>query len=89
MYVLVTDSQGCHGNLTWWKPLNHWMIVHLESGIAAAACEAHHVVLAIIDCDSRLIDGDVICPHIEDDTYFSLILQVKERKMQETIQMAK
>lgn len=56
------------------------MIVHLESGIAAAAREAHHMVLAVIYCDGRLVDGDVICPHIEDDTYFSLILQVNERK---------
>lgn len=54
------------------------MVVHLESGIATTACEAHYMVLAVIYYDSRLIDGDVIRPHIEDDTNFSLILQVKK-----------
>lgn len=50
------------------------MVVHLESGIATTACEAYNMVLAIIYYDSRLINSDVICPHIEDDTNVSLIL---------------
>lgn len=50
------------------------MVVHLESGIATTACEAYNMVLAIINYDSRLINSDVICPHIEDDTNVSLIL---------------
>ncbi|TNN76198.1 hypothetical protein EYF80_013486 [Liparis tanakae] len=33
------------------------MAVHLERGIATAACEAHYVVLAVIYHDSGLIDG--------------------------------
>lgn len=56
------------------------MVVHLESGIATAACEAHNMVLAVIYYDSRLIDGYVIRPHIEDDTNFPLILQVKNKE---------
>lgn len=56
------------------------MVVHLESGIATAACEAYNMVLAVIYHDSRLIDGDVISPHIEDDKYFSLILEGKKKK---------
>lgn len=65
----------CPISLTWWITLNDWMVVHLQSGIATAACEAYNMVLAVIYYDSRLINGDVICPHIEDDTNFSLILQ--------------
>lgn len=56
------------------------MVVHLECGIATAACEAHNVVLAVIYYDSRLINGDVVCPHIEDNTNFSLILQVGNKE---------
>lgn len=66
-------------SLTWWITLNDWMVVHLESGIATAACEAHNMVLAVVYYDSRLIDGDVICPYIEDNTNFPLILQVKNK----------
>lgn len=50
------------------------MVVHLESGIATTAGEAHNMVLAIIYNDGRLVDGDVIRSHVEDDTYLSLIL---------------
>lgn len=53
------------------------MVVHLESGIATTACEAYNMILAVIYCDGRLINSDVIGPHIEDDSDFSLILQVK------------
>lgn len=67
-------------SLTWRVTLNDRIVVHLESGIATAACEADNMVLAIIYNDSRLIDGDVIRPHVEDDTDFSLILQVKKNK---------
>lgn len=70
----------CPISLTWWITLNDWMVVHLESGIATAACEAYNMVLAVIYYDSWLIDGDVIRPHIEDDTNFSLILQVKNKE---------
>lgn len=70
----------CPISLTWWITFNDRMVVHLESGIATAACEAHNMVLAVIYYDSRLIDGDVICPHIEDDTNFPLVLQVKNRE---------
>lgn len=69
----------CFG-LTWRVTLNDRMVVHLESGIATAACEAYNMVLAVIYHDSRLIDGDVISPHIEDDKYFSLILEGKKKK---------
>lgn len=55
------------------------MVVHLQSGIATTACEAYNMVLAVIYYDSRLINGDVICPHIEDDANFSLILQKKNQ----------
>ena len=67
-------------SLTWGITLNDWMVVHLKSGIATAAREAYNMVLAVIYYDGRLIDGDVIRPHIEDDTDFSLILQVRSRK---------
>ena len=63
------------------------MVVHLESGITTAACEAHYMVLAVIYHDSRLIDGDVICPHVEDDTDFSLILQVKNKECETNISL--
>lgn len=53
------------------------MVVHLQSGIATTACEAYNMVLAVIYYDSRLINGDVISPHIEYDTNFSLILEKK------------
>lgn len=71
----------CHGSsrpsrLTWGVTLNHWMVVHLESGIATTAREAYYVVLAIVYSDGGLINGDVIRPHIEDDPYLSLILWV-------------
>lgn len=56
------------------------MVVHLESGIATTACEADNMVLAVIYCDGGLIDGDVIRPHIEDDSNFTLILQVKDSR---------
>lgn len=55
------------------------MVVHLESGIAAAACEAYNVVLAVVHYNSRLIDGYVICPHVKYDTDLSLILQVRNQ----------
>lgn len=60
--------------LTWGVTLNHWMVVHLESGIATAAREAYYVVLAIVYSDGGLINGNVIRPHVEDDPYLSLIL---------------
>lgn len=52
------------------------MVVHLERGIAAAACEAYYVVLAIVYSDGGLVDSDVIRAHVEDDPYLSLILWV-------------
>lgn len=73
-YYACNNSKVCPVNLTWWITLNDWMVVHLESGIATTACEAYNMVLAIIYYDSRLINSDVICPHIEDDTNVSLIL---------------
>lgn len=73
-HLSVTPTHGRASRLTWWIALNHWMVVHLESGIATAACEAYNMVLAVIYCDGRLIDGDVICPHVEDNSYFSFIL---------------
>lgn len=66
-------------HLTWRVALNDRMVVHLESGIATAACEAHNVVLSIVYQDSGLIDDNVISSHIEDDTDFPLILEVKSR----------
>lgn len=60
--------------LTWGVTLNHWMVVHLECGIATAAREAYYVVLAIVYSDGGLINGDVIRPNVEDDPYLSLIL---------------
>lgn len=78
----------CHGTsrpsrLTWGVALNHRMVVHLERGIAAAACEAYYVVLAIIYSDGGLVDSDVIRAHVEDDPYLSLILWVDHNiKMQ-------
>lgn len=67
-------------SLTWRVTLNDWMVVHLQSGIATAACEAYNMVLAVIHYDSRLIDGDVIRPHVEDDTDLSLILSRKKQQ---------
>lgn len=67
----------CTHTLTWWIALNDRMVVHLEGGIATAACEAYNMVLAVIHYGSRLIDGDVICSYIEYDTNFSLILHAK------------
>lgn len=51
------------------------MVVHLESGIATAAGEAYYVVLAIVYSDGRLVDGDIVRAHVEDDPYLSLILK--------------
>lgn len=70
---------ACHGTshpgrLTWGVSLDHWMVVHLERGIATAAREAYYVVLAIVYSDGGLVDGDVIRPHVEDDPNLSLIL---------------
>lgn len=56
------------------------MVVHLEGGVAATACEAHHVVLAVIDHQGGLVDGDVIGAHVEDDADFSLILWKEKTK---------
>lgn len=72
----------CHGTsrpsrLTWRVALDHGMVVHLESGIATAAREAHYVVLAIVHDDGGLVDGDVIRPHVEDDPYLPLILRAE------------
>ncbi len=69
----------CASSLTWRVTLNDWIVVHLESGIATAACEAYNMVLAVINYDSRLIDGDVISTHIEDDTNFPLVLQMRNK----------
>lgn len=60
------------------------MVVHLQSGIATAACEAYNMVLAVIYHDGGLVDGNVVSPHIEDDANFSLILQVQKKKMNMT-----
>lgn len=56
------------------------MVVHLEGGVAATACEADNVVLAVIYCDGGLVDGDVVRPHVENDANFALVLQVRETK---------
>lgn len=53
------------------------MVVHLESGIATAAREAHYVVLAVVHGDGGLVDGDVVRPHVEDDPYLALILRAE------------
>ena len=60
---------------TCWVALNDWLVVHLEGGIATTACEAHHMVFPISHWDGRFIDGDVISPNIEYDSYFSLFLR--------------
>lgn len=77
-HLAVCQGSCCPSRLTWRVTLNHWMVVHLESGIATAAREAYYVVLAIIYSDGGLINGDVIRPHIEDDPYLSLILWVSQ-----------
>lgn len=77
---LTQPHSVSHGCITWRIPLNDRMAVHLESGIATAACEAHYVVLAVIYHDSGLIDGDVVRPHVEDDANFSLVLRVEKKQ---------
>lgn len=76
--IITVYSTCCLTTLTWRVPFNDWMVVHLESGVATTACEAHNMVLAIIYNGGGLIDCDVICSHIEDDSHFSIILQVKD-----------
>lgn len=66
------------GSLTWRVTLNDRMVVHLEGGVTATACEADNVVLAVVYCDGGFVDGDVVRPHVENDTNFSLVLQVRE-----------
>lgn len=80
-HLAVCHRSSRPSRLTWGVTLNHWMVVHLESGIATAACEAYYVVLAIVYNDGGLIDGDVICPHIEDDPYLSLILWIDDNNI--------
>lgn len=63
--------------LTWWVALDR-LVVHLEGGVATTACEAHNMVLAIANYDSRLVNGDVICPHVEDHIDLSLFLGMEE-----------
>lgn len=75
-YLAVCHGSSRPSRLTWRVTLNHWMVVHLESGIATAAREAYYVVLAIVYSDGGLVNGDVIRPHVEDDPYLSLILWV-------------
>lgn len=79
-YFFFTFQGLSLGSLTWRVALNDRMVVHLESGIATTACEAHNMVLAIIYNDSGLIDGDVICPYIEYDANLSLFLQNQTKK---------
>lgn len=76
-HLAVCHRSSRASRLTWRVTLNHWMVVHLESGIATTAREAYYVVLAIVYNDGGLINGDVIRPHIEDDTYLSLILWIE------------
>lgn len=71
----LSRKQPGPSRLTWGVALNHWMVVHLESGIATAAGEAYYVVLAIVYSDGRLVDGDIVRAHVEDDPYLSLILK--------------
>lgn len=54
------------------------MVVHLEGGVAATACKADNVVLAVVYGDGGLVDGDVVGPHVENDANFALVLQVRE-----------
>lgn len=54
--------------------LVHWPVVHLECGIAAVPGEAHHVIFTIIDGGSLLLDRDVNCANIEDNSNFPLFL---------------
>lgn len=75
-HLAVCHRSSRPSRLTWGVTLNHWMVVHLESGIATTAREAYYVVLAIVYSDGGLINGDVICSHVEDDPYLSLILWV-------------
>lgn len=81
---LLGPNASCVGHitpsLTWRVTLNDRMVVHLKRGITTAAREAHHVVFAVVYHDGRLIYSDVISPDIEDDTNFSLILQVGKQK---------
>lgn len=59
------------------------MVVHLEGGVAATACEADNMVLAVINCDGRLVNGDVVRPHVENNANFALVLQVRETKAEQ------
>lgn len=56
------------------------MVVHLEGGVAATACEADNVVLAVVYRDGGLVDSDVVRPHVENDADFALVLQGGERE---------
>lgn len=61
--------------LTWRIALDDRMVVHLEGGVAATACEADNVVLAVVYCDGGLVDGDVVRPHVENNADLALVLQ--------------
>lgn len=54
--------------------LVHRPVVHLECGIAAVPGEAHYVIFTIIDGGSLLLDRDVNCADIEDNSNFPLFL---------------
>ena len=53
-------------------------VVHLQRGVASVPDEAHHVVLAVVDDDRGLVDGDVVRAHVEDDADLPLVLRRPE-----------
>lgn len=67
---MVIESKTCTCGIV----LIHWPVVHLECGIAAVPGEAHHVVFTIIYRGSLLLDRDVNCANIEDNSNFPLFL---------------
>lgn len=53
-------------------------VVHLERGVAPAAREAHHVVLAVAHRRVGLLDGDVVRAHVEDHPDRALVLGARD-----------
>lgn len=61
--------------LTWGVALDDGQVVQLQRGVAAAAGEAHDVVLPVVDELGALLDVDVVRAHVEHHTDVALVLR--------------
>lgn len=78
LYYINPAERGGPGP-TWGETFDDRLVVHLQRGVAATACESHHMVFAVAHHHRALLNGDVVCSHVEDHADLSPFLQTESK----------